>query len=98
MNYTCIARKMVELPSISHYTFAQEILRSIAKLAGTYVKEVFQSIARMLQISSVVLDRMVGLLSDMFEDSKTFFFRIKEDEPPIARLPNCSVNLMLGVQ
>ena len=70
MNCTCIGRIMAGIPSFPYYTSAQEILRSIANLPGEHVKEVFQGIARMPQISSVVLDRMARLLSDMFEDSK----------------------------
>ena len=61
---------MAKILSFPHYTSAQEILRSIANLSGEHMKEVFQGIARMPQTSSVVLDRMAGLLSDMFKDSR----------------------------
>ena len=87
MNCTCIGRKMARIPSFPHYTSIQEILRSIANLPGEHVEEVFQGIARMLQVSSVLLDLMVG----------TSFFRAREAEPLIARLPNRSVNLLLGI-
>ena len=53
---------------VLHYTSAHEILRSIANLLSEHVEEVFQGIARMTQILSVVLNHM--LLSNMFEDSR----------------------------
>ena len=70
VNCTCIASKMAGKPSFQRYTSTQEILRSIANLPDEHVEEVFQGTARMPQISSVVLDHMAGLLSDMFEDSR----------------------------
>ena len=70
VNCTCIASKMAGKPSFPRYTSTQEILRSIANLPDEHVEEVFQGTSRMPQISSVVLDRMAGLLSDMFEDSR----------------------------
>ena len=67
---------MTGTTSFSYCTSTQEILRSVANLPGEPVEEVFQSIARMPQISSVVLDRMAKLLSHMFEDSRdVVFFR-----------------------
>ena len=61
---------MAGIPTFPHDTSTEEILRSIANLPGEHVEEVFQGIARMPQISSVVLDRMAGPLSDKFEDSR----------------------------
>lgn len=68
--YTCTAGRMAEIPSFLHHTSAQEILRSVANLSDFDVEEVFLGIGRMPQISSVVLDRMAGLLTDIFEDSR----------------------------
>ena len=93
MNCTRIARKMAEIPSLSHGTYVQEILRSIVNLLGEHVEEVFQRIAIMPQISSFVLECMEGLLSD----SRDVFFRIGDGKHPIGRLPNRSVNLLVGV-
>jgi hypothetical protein len=84
---------MVGIPSFVHYTSTQEILKFIANLSGAHVEEVFQGIARMPQISSVVLDRILGLSSDMFEDFRDALLLSREDKPPITRLPNRSANL-----
>ena len=61
---------MAGIPTFMHDNSTKEILRSIANLPGEHVEEVFQGVARMPQISSVVLDRMAGLLFDMFEESR----------------------------
>jgi hypothetical protein len=68
------AGKMAGMPAFPRHISSQEILRSIANLPEEHVEEVFQDIARMLAISSVVLDRMSCLLSDMFEDFRDVIF------------------------
>jgi hypothetical protein len=78
---------MTEIPSFPYHTFAQEILRSIANLSDEHVEEVFQGIARMPQISSVVLDRMVGLLSDIFEDSMDVLLPCRGGQTPNREAP-----------
>ena len=55
---------MARIPPFPRCTLAQQILRSIANLPDKHVEEVFQGIARMPQISSVVLDRMTNIVSD----------------------------------
>ena len=60
---------MAQIPPLSPSSFVHVILRSVANLSGEHVKEVFQGIARMPQIWSVVLDQMSRLLFDMFDDS-----------------------------
>ena len=47
---------MAQIPPLSPSSFVNVILRFIANLLGKHVEEVFQEIARMPQISSVVLD------------------------------------------
>jgi hypothetical protein len=59
---------MAGMSAFPRHTSSQEILRLIANLPEEHVEEVFQGIARMSAISSVVLDCMSGLLSDMFEN------------------------------
>ena len=66
MNCVCIAKKIVGVLLFPCYTSAQEILRSIANFLDECVEEVFQGIARIAPISSVILDRMAGLLSDIY--------------------------------
>ena len=73
---------MAGTPSFPHYTSTQEILRSLTNLPGEHVEEVFQGIARMPQISSVVLDCMPRLLSDMFEDSRDVLLSYRGGQAP----------------
>ena len=61
---------MAQIPLLSPSSFVYVILRSVANLLGEHVEEVFQGIARMPQISSVVLDLMSRLLFYTFENSK----------------------------
>ena len=67
---TCTASRMAKISSFPHHTSAQKILRFVANLSDEHVEEVFQGIIRMPHISSVVLDCMAWLLSDIFEDSR----------------------------
>ena len=69
-HWSSTTRKMARIHPLSSSSFVHVILWSIANLQGKHVKEVFQGIARMLQISSVLLDWMSMLLFDMLEDSK----------------------------
>ena len=61
---------MGETPTVPPPSSVHAILRSIANLSNLDVKEVFQGVAIMPQISSALLNRMFGLLSDMYEDSR----------------------------
>ena len=72
---------MTRKPPFPWYTSAQEILKFIANFPDEHVEEVFQGTTKMPQISSVVLDRMEGLLSDMFEDSKDVLFLSRGGAP-----------------
>ena len=69
-HWSSIARKMPQIPPLSLSSFVHVILRTVANLLDEHVEEVFRGIARMPQISSVVLDWMSILLFDIFEDSK----------------------------
>jgi hypothetical protein len=51
------------------------------------VEEVFQGIARMPQISNVVLDRMAWLLSDIVEDSRDVLLPCKGGRTPNREAP-----------
>ena len=70
VSFAVIGRNMGETPTLPPPSSIHAILRSIANLSDLDVKEVFQGMAIMPQISSALLNRMSGLLSDMYEDSR----------------------------
>ena len=78
---------MAELPPFPHYTSVEKILKSVANFPGEHVEEVFQEFAIMPLISSVILDQMLGLLFNMFEDIRDVFVPARRGQTPHGEAP-----------